>query len=57
MTTYYHRSDRTGEIVNASETSLTLAQLNERFPLTGYYYDPNPPLPVLQAYRYWNERP
>ena len=57
MTTYYHRSNKTGEITNASDTSLTKAQLEERFPLTDGYYDSNPPLDVLQRYRYWNERP
>ena len=57
MATYYHRNNKDGEITNASETSLTLVQLTERFPLTDGYYDPNPPLEVLKRYRYWNERP
>lgn len=57
MTTYYHRRNDTGEIINATETSLTLTQLNERHPLSGAYYDANPPLAVLEQYRYWNERP
>lgn len=54
MTTYYLRRDSDGEIVNACEFSGPLAQLN---PQHGHYYDPNPPLTVLQRYRYWDERP
>lgn len=58
MTTYYHRRVDNGEIVNASESDLSLAELNARHPLGGFtYYDPNPPLEVLQRYRYWHERP
>lgn len=57
MNTYYHRLHSTGEIVNASESSLTLPEISARFPLRDGYYDPNPPLSVLQRYRYWNERP
>lgn len=58
MTTYYHRRRSDGEIVNASETDLPLAEVERRWPLPDdRYYDPNPPLSVLQRYRYWNERP
>jgi hypothetical protein len=59
VTTYYHRRHDNGEIVNASETDLSLVELTNRFPLDrlGQYYDPNPPLSVLQRYRYWDERP
>lgn len=57
MTTYYHRRHSDGEIVNATSCDLPLAELQRRWPLAACYYDPNPPLEVLQRYRYWNERP
>lgn len=57
MTTYYHRRLGDGEIINASETDLSLPELNTQHPLVGAYYDPNPPLEVLKRYRYWDERP
>lgn len=57
MTTYYHRDKKTGEIVNASETSLSLPELESRYPRDDVYYDANPPLEVLKRYRYWDERP
>ena len=59
MTTYYHRRLSDGEIVNASECDLPLVEMERRWPIAplGRYYDPNPPLSVLQRYRYWDERP
>lgn len=59
MTTYYHRRHSDGEIVNASESDLSLAEITNRFSLdrTNCYYDPNPPIEVLKRYRYWDERP
>lgn len=58
MTTYYHRRRADGEIINASETDLSRAELEARFPPTDYwFYDPNPPLHVLERYQFWNERP
>lgn len=58
MPTYYHRRRSDGEIVNASEVSLPLAEVERRWPLADdIYYDPNPPMAVLQRYRYWDERP
>jgi hypothetical protein len=57
VTTYYHRRRSDGEIVNASETSLSLVELERRYPLADGYYDANPPLEVLKRYRYWDERP
>jgi hypothetical protein len=57
MATYYHRRNSDGEIVNASDTDLPLAEVERRWPLKDGYYDPHPPLAVLQRYRYWDERP
>jgi hypothetical protein len=57
MTTYYHRQHSDGEIVNASESDLSLPEISKRWPLAFGYYDPNPPLEVLKRYRYWDERP
>ena len=64
MTTYYIRSHKTGNIVNAVETdSFKRAQevadalMKGRDEPLGFYADPNPPLSVLQRYRYWDERP
>jgi hypothetical protein len=50
------RSKKTGEIVNAVEGCRTAAEANEIFDGT-VYADANPPLHLLEQYRYWNERP
>ena len=62
MTTYYIRDRRTGGIVNAVESSSPKAEVEERVlsrMVDGdhLYLDANPPMSVLQRYRYWNERP
>lgn len=58
MTTYYHRRWSDGEIINASECDLPLVEVERRWPLGDKaYYDPNPPLAVLQRYEFWGNRP
>jgi hypothetical protein len=59
VTTYYHRRLSDGEIVNASDVDLPLAEVERRWPISGggLYYDAHPPMAVLQRYRYWDERP
>lgn len=58
MTTYFIREHSSGRIVNAVETSSLdrATAVCERM-VGDLYPDPNPPRAVLEAYRYWNERP
>lgn len=60
--TYYIRDRRTGAIVNAVESRSPKAEVEERvlshmIDSEHLYLDANPPMSVLQRYRYWNERP
>ena len=64
MTTYYIRSHRTGEIVNAVECTTLIQACLFADGLTrskdedlGFYADQYPPIETLRRYRYWNERP
>lgn len=60
MSEWYVIDERTNTIVNCVTTSGTGAPTNA---LRGFIdaehlrLDPNPPLAMLQKYRYWNERP
>lgn len=60
--TFYVRDHRTGSIVNAVSAHGTKAEVEARV-LPGrsdsehLYLDEDPPMAVLQRYRYWNERP
>ncbi|MCD6056489.1 MAG: hypothetical protein K0Q89_19 [Thermomicrobiales bacterium] len=56
MATYYMRSKKTDEIINAVEGCRSPQEAEEIFDGT-VYADAHPPLEVLQRYRYWNERP
>jgi hypothetical protein len=59
MTTYYIRSSRDGMIVNAVECSTRDQATRCAEGMTGgpYFTDDNPPLHVLEQYRFWRERP
>jgi hypothetical protein len=59
MTTYYIRSSRDGMIVNAVDCDTRDQATEVANQLTGgpYFTDDDPPLHVLQQYRYWDERP
>lgn len=50
---------RNGEIINAVETTDGRDRVErliaDLYP--GAIYDTNPPLAMLEQYRYWNERP
>ena len=59
--TWYIIDRRTNEIINAVETStydraMAVVARMEGGP-QNYRVDRNPPREMLEAYRYWNERP
>jgi hypothetical protein len=47
---YYHRSIHGGEIVDSTTTELSHAEMHERAP-ANVYFDPNPPIAVLERWR------
>lgn len=48
--TYYRRSIFGGEITGVTQTELSMGEMHERAPKDAYY-DPNPPLAVLEQWR------
>jgi hypothetical protein len=61
VTTFYIRSRRDGMIVNAVEADgrLTAEKVltPDWYPVEDYFLDQSPPMDVLKAYRFWDERP
>lgn len=58
--TFYVIDRRTNEIVNAVATTRPItdpALIRGWVDAEHLYLDENPPLAVLERYRYWNERP
>jgi hypothetical protein len=56
MTTWYVIDTRINEIVNACEADVE-PDLGGFMEPEHLRLDPNPPLAMLQRYRYWEERP
>jgi hypothetical protein len=58
MAEYFLIDTRTNTIINACMTSRPGGPGMEGLDSPEHYrWDPNPPLSMLEAYRYWNERP
>lgn len=58
MTTYYVIDTRTNEIVNAIEADSYPGRIiTSMLDADHLRLDANPPMRLLEKYRYWNERP